>query len=192
MAKNFQIPQLSLLLILIVLLNSIYSCKRERAESKDIYTVHSYPLPVNVSSENFVKKLRKQENLSPVKKRNKSKPIEKLAENTYFFMSVDSMSGKDFGKVFQCKPDTKKSGSNFEFHKHDGQTYLLVFVTYEIATNISELDGEEVKSLTVFSRKSQEFNHLAMVPVNRIISAQKRKIFLSKDHYIHVMDITVK
>ncbi len=192
MAKNYKIPQPTLLLILIVLINSIYTCKRERAESKDIYTVHSYPLPVNVSSENFVKKLRKQENLSSVKKRNKDKSIKKLPGNIYFFMSVDSMSRKDFSEVLQCKPDTKKLGSNFELHKHDGKIYLLVFVTYEIATNISELDGEEIKSLTVFSRKSQEFNHLAMVPVHRIISAQKRKIFLSKDHFIHVMDITVK
>jgi hypothetical protein len=192
MTKNYKVPKLILLLISIVLINLNYSCKRERAESKDIYTVHSYPLPVNVSSENFVKKLRKQENLSPVKKRNKNKAIEKLPGNTYFFMSVDSMSGKNFSKVLKCKPDTKKSGINFELHKHDGKIYLLVFVTYEIATNISELDGEEVKSLTVFSHKSQEFNHLAMVPVSRIISAQKRKIFLSKDHFIHVMDITVK
>lgn len=194
MQMNFSKPTKSgiFLLFLSSVFFVIASCHQEKKESADVYTVHSYPLPVDVSSSNFIKKIRIQHNLKAIKDKDQRKEIRKLPMNTYFFLDVDSMVNRDFPEILECPASNKMSNTTFELHKKDGKVFLCIFVTYEIATNISELDGEEVKELTVFSQKSQDFNHLALVPVDRIVKAQKRKIYLAQDHFIYIMDIVLK
>lgn len=168
------------------------ACHQEKKKDSSFYTINSYPLPVNVSSSDFIEKIRVQDELNEISKKHTKKAINELPNNSYFFLEVDSMINKEFGEIINCKPISTNSNTRFELHKKNNKIHLLIFITYEIATNISELDGEEIKELTVFSKKNQEFNHLALIPIDRIVKANKRKIYLSESDFIHIMDITIK
>lgn len=191
MKQYYTIRNLAILFFL-VLIVVFTSCKTERKENTNVYTVHSYPLPVNVESEDFVKKLRTQFNLSPISKKETRKSLKNVSSNSFFFVEVDSIINKASEQILETNASNVKSNTNFEMHKMEQEIFLLIYVTYEIATNISELDGVEAKDLTVFSSKNQEFDHLALIPLSRLVKAEKRKIYLTENAYMYIMDITIK
>ena len=178
--------------IILFSISSVYSCVRERKDNRNVYTINSYPLPVDVDSHAFIEKLRKQHNLRGLREKDANKRLQRLPSNTYFYLPIDSMVDREFVQVIECKATNNRGPEYFEIHKQDDDYFLLVFVTYEIATNISQLDGEEEKILTVFPYKNQEYNHLALIPFHRLHKAYKRKIYLSEDHFMNVMDIAIK
>lgn len=161
-------------------------------------TITSFPLANDVESENFINVLHQQYHLKPITTNENGITINSMPNKSYCYIPFDALSDKNTGQIQEITINSKKDKIFkdklfYELQRFQkDKIYLLAFVTYETATNITNLDGETQKEFTFFPEKNPEYNHLAFIPINRIQQIKVRNILLDNKDSLKVHDLRIK
>lgn len=164
-----------------------------------IISIATYPVNSSDSLQMEIKTLRKQKNLRGLTALESGKELKNVPTNTYCFMHPIYLRfnpDQDYYKVFfeESRVDRFRTiESYFEIHRYgDDSFYLIVCVSSEAASNISQLDGKAIKELVAMPSPLQKTDHLALIPMNRIIESKYREISLDNGKSLSVLDIKLK
>lgn len=193
--KIIKAPNRRLAIVLIVF--TIFSCKGPTTENditplKDA-TITSFPLANDIKSDDFVSVLHQQYHLKPIKSNENGITIKSMPNKSYCYIDFNALSNKNKAQLNEVVISTKKDKKYYELQRFEkDRIYLLAFITYEAATNIANLDGKSTKELTFFSEKNPEYNHLAFIPLSRILEIKVRNIRLDNNDSLKVHDLRIK
>lgn len=147
--------------------------------------------------EDVLLELRRKYSLRPLTALESGISICETAPGTYFF-TFDAwigVEGDEFESDIQRFEVHRYLSSlfNLEFHNtSEGALYLIGFVSNTHVAEISELTGIERKSIILSSSWHSEFPNLVRLPVSRILISSYRRIDLSEQEHIGVLDLELQ
>jgi len=131
------------------------------------------------------------------------KDIEETPTGTFFFVSSTSLSHTYFWRGENYLEEVKKGAvvdnrrnlvyDYFEIHyfSEDG-LYLIGFVSADVASSISKLDGKDEKKILLSPYLWNSLNTLIHLPIKRIVKADRRIISTDDEKSIDVLDVVIK
>lgn len=150
----------------------------------------------------FIIDYRKENNIREIQVMESGKPARELSDGIYSFIQSFALTSdivalyeNDY-KYFLLNMATNRfrtSESEFEIHfVSRDKIALLGYVNKKEASDITFLSGETPRSIIVSPFYFGDFNTLVVIPVDRIILANDRRIEISKSEWQYVLEATIK
>ena len=156
----------------------------------------SYPIAKYKTIESLLVKLRNDNKLRELTALESNKKLSEIPNRTYCYMSAMTVNIYNpfldhnvvrFGTLY--KPEYKP----YEIHKiSDTEINIMGFISNERAANDSYLTGTDAKQFVFSPIPLAKEDHLALIPIQRIVESASRMLDLEKDKSITVMDIKLK
>ena len=178
------------------------SSLRDIPESGEI-SIQIMPISNDKELESVLNQMRVSLGLRKLTPLETGKRIEETPTDTFFFVSPRDLSrmvffsGKNYFEVVKREAvvDNKRNFIYYDFELHyvseDG-LYLIGFVSEDVASSISKLDGKDEKKIILISYPWINLNTLIRLPIKRIVEADSRSISANDDEKIEVLDVVIK
>jgi hypothetical protein len=155
-----------------------------------------------VSKQNLgaiLKSLRSERNLRELTAVESGKRVRELPAGTFFFLftpSIENYSPKETlsYRVSELHADRYQSGPYyFEIQNvRDGELHLVGYMNEIHAAKISRLPGTTVREVMVSPLPWGQMTSLVSIPVSRLQKAETRRVQVSEDDNITVLDLEIK
>lgn len=163
-------------------------------------TEQSIELIPNISQQGLDKKLteiRLSKRLRKLIPLETGRSISETPAGTYFFVWPGYLRFTDGNVEYvlknSCVSSYTRERSDFEMHKiSEYQVFLLGYVGNETGAALSNAAKSNRKEITLFSSPLENFQNLAMIPINRIFKSNDREISSPETGDIEVLDMLIE
>jgi hypothetical protein len=167
-----------------------------RDDTKEVLPIRVIPRESCHDVNEYLINIRRQGKLRGLTPLETGRSIFQTSIGTYCFVCAKDVEIYK-GNVEKCLSmatvkSFRQSQSDFEIHcESKARIFLLAYVGDDIAAALSKPVQNTIGEIVIFPLPWSNFTNLVIIPISRIIQSNYRKISITKDKMICVLDIVI-